>query len=400
MKTSFGHLTYCSNIHPGENWEQHFETLKTSIPFIKQEVCPNAPMGIGLRLANEASKLLMNEAYMAEFKSWLAANNCYVFTMNGFPYGGFHNVVVKDQVHSPDWTSDERLSYTIRLFHILAKLLPGHLQEGGISTSPLSYRFWWPSKEKTEQAIIQATENIVLLLVELVDLAKNTGKTMHLDLEPEPGGSIENGTEFIDWYKNYLIPIAVNHFATLGINPEKAIKYTRRHIQLCYDVCHFAVSFEEPKVFLKQLFEAEIQVGKIQISSALKVDFATDEESKIIELAKFNEATYLHQVIALRLDGSFESFPDLEVALNSFKTNTYSEWRIHFHVPLFMEQFGLLASTQTEIVKTLTAQKIDPFTNHLEIETYTWAVLPPDLQVPLNESIVRELRWVQQHLES
>ena len=141
MKTAVGHLTYCTNIHPGENWGDHFAQLKKFIPAIKQQVSPDQPFGIGLRLANTASLELSKEEQLTAFQQWLKEEDCYVFTMNGFPYGGFHNVVVKDQVHAPDWTSADRVAYTIRLFRLLAALLPAGM-EGGISTNPLTYKYW------------------------------------------------------------------------------------------------------------------------------------------------------------------------------------------------------------------------------------------------------------------
>ena len=139
MQTSKGHLTYCSNIHPGETWSDHFLKLKENIPFIKKKVSPVEPFGIGLRLANSASLELRKQENLELFRSWLAENDCYVFTMNGFPYGGFHNTVVKDQVHAPDWLSADRVAYTIRLAQILTSLLPEGV-DGGISTSPLSIK--------------------------------------------------------------------------------------------------------------------------------------------------------------------------------------------------------------------------------------------------------------------
>ncbi len=135
------HLTYCSNIHPGESWNEVFKALKDHLPAVKKQVSPDQPMGIGLRLSNLAS-LELKEAGTTTFKEWMRNHGFYVFTMNGFPYGGFHRQRVKDQVHWPDWTKSERLDYTIRLFGQLEDLLPEG-QEGGISTSPLSYKYWW-----------------------------------------------------------------------------------------------------------------------------------------------------------------------------------------------------------------------------------------------------------------
>ncbi|MEA5457402.1 metabolite traffic protein EboE [Arcicella sp. LKC2W] len=399
MQTPFGHLTYCSNIHTGEDWQNHFAVLQENIPSIKAKVSPDAPMGIGLRLANLASIDLFDPRNLQILQSWLKENDCYIFTMNGFPYGGFHDVVVKDQVHAPDWTSDERVAYTIRMFHLLSKLLPNHLTEGGISTSPLSYRFWWKNETVLTEAIEKATKNMLTVVDELLLISKDTGKILHLDIEPEPDGILENSMEFIDWYQNTLIPMAIEHFAQKSISAEKAIDIIRTHIQLCYDICHFGVSYEEPQPAIDQLNALGIKVGKIQISSAIKVDFTSDAAAKLQAIAQYDEPTYLHQVVALRTDGKFDKFPDLKQAIDGFEDGKYNQWRVHFHVPLFLETYGLLSSTQSEIIKTLAIQKTKPFTNHLEIETYTWGVLPSEVQVPLNESIIREIAWVQRILK-
>lgn len=393
MQTPYGHLSYCSNIHPGEEWASHFSVLQSSIPEIKAAVCPNEKMGIGLRLANQASIDLSEKSNFDAFKNWLEANDCYVFTMNGFPYGGFHNVVVKDQVHAPDWTTPERTNYTIRSFGLLAQLLPNHLNEGGISTSPLSYRFWWKTAESLEEATKIATRNMILVVESLIEIKATTGKTLHLDIEPEPDGILENSDEYIDWYKNYLLPMGIEQLVSKGFSSEQAIEAIKTHIQLCYDVCHFAVGFEAPQVVIDKLESEGLKIGKIQISSALKVDFSSDAEEKLRVIAQYNEPTYLHQVVAQRKDGSFQKFPDLTEAIEGFDENI-SSWRVHFHVPLFLENYGVLSSTQSDIVDTINVHKNKPFTNHLEIETYTWGVLPTEFQVPLNESIIREINWV------
>ena len=394
MKTPYGHLTYCSNIHTGEGWQEHFSELKKNIPDIKKTVCSDAPMGIGLRLANQASIDLSGVQNLEIFKKWLTENDCYIFTMNGFPYGGFHDVVVKDQVHAPDWTTQSRVDYTNRMFEILAKILPESMTEGGISTSPLSYRFWWKSPDELTKAVESATQNILSVVDNLLIIKGKTNKILHLDIEPEPDGILENSTEFIDWYNNILLPMGEKHFMAKGFSTEESQEIIRTHVQLCFDICHFGVSYEEPQEVVDKLIANNIRVGKIQISSALKVDFSTDEFAKFEAISQYDEPTYLHQVIARKTDGSFEKFRDLKPTLEAFEMGKYAEWRVHFHVPLFLEKYNLLSSTQSEIIKTLNIQKERPFTNHLEIETYTWGVLPTEFQVPLNESIVREIKWV------
>ncbi len=393
MQTPYGHLSYCSNIHPGEDWKEHFEILKHSIPVVKAGISPDKKMGIGLRLANQASIDLSEESAFTSLKTWLKENDCYVFTMNGFPYGNFHDVVVKDQVHAPDWTTPERLNYTIRLFKILSQLLPEDQKEGGISTSPLSYRFWWKTNDELKNATQIATENLLTLVEELAKIETETGKTLHLDMEPEPDGILENSGEFIDWYQKLLIPMGIKRWSNSGLTSVESTLLIQKHIQLCYDVCHFAVGYEKPDEVIAKMKAAGIKVGKIQISSALRIDFTENAADKLKEIAQYNEPTYLHQVVAQKANGEFIKYPDLEEAINGFNMEI-KNWRVHFHVPLFLENYGILGSTQADIEETLDIQKKEPFTNHMEVETYTWGVLPIEFRTGLNESIIRELTWV------
>jgi len=398
MKLAAGHLTYCTNIYPGESWANHFSVLKDSFPEIKQQLSPNAPMGIGLRLSNIASVEILEGDNLPQFKQWLQANGGYIFTMNGFPYGGFHDVIVKDQVHAPDWTTTDRVDYTIRLFNILAALLPEGI-EGGISTSPLSYKHWFNSHTALQEATITATNNILQIVFELHIIKQKKGITLHLDIEPEPDGILETGREFIDWFEEYLMPQGIELFAReLQLSAAESRQIIKDHINLCYDVCHFAIGYEPHADVIKELTEKGIKVGKIQISAALKATFgdAVNKQAVLAEFKKFNEPTYLHQVIARLADGTLLRYPDLPEALAA--TTDAAEWRAHFHVPVFLENFGLLQSTQADIVRVLELQTQHLFTNHLEVETYTWGVLPDALKIPLTQSIIREMEWVKQKL--
>lgn len=379
METPYGHLSYCSNIHTGEIWSEHFAQLKQHVPAVKASVSPEKSMGLGLRFANQASIDLQDPIQLKALKSWLSDQDLYVFTLNGFPYGGFHNTIVKDQVHAPDWTTTERRDYTIRLAHILAELLVD--TEGGISTSPLSYRYWFNSEKEREDAMKKSTEHLLEVVQVLDQIAKQTGKIIHIDIEPEPDGLLSNHTEFVHWYEDVLIPAGDPNLI-------------RRHIQLCFDICHYGVSFDGPKTSIAELKAKNIPVGKIQISSALRVDLRNQETEKIEELKKYQEPVYLHQVKALRKDGTYQEFKDLDEAFEAYKPETYDEWRVHFHVPLFLETYGLLESTQHEIRETMEIQKESPFTRHLEIETYTWGVLPSAYQLPMADSISREIKTI------
>lgn len=403
MLTKAGHLTYCTNIHAGESWKDHFAALKNNFPAIKEKLSPGKPIGIGLRLSNEASIELIKKENLSVFKKWLKDQNAYVFTMNGFPYGGFHRTIVKDQVHTPDWVTDKRVEYTLRLFHILTALIPEGM-DGGVSTSPLSYRLWFTTQEQTSKARDIATKNIIRIIESLIQIHQSTGKLLHLDIEPEPDGLLETGNEFIEWFENDLLPIGIPVIkAKLNVSSQKAEDLITEHLCLCYDVCHFAIGYEPHQSIIDDIKRRGIKIGKIQISAALKAEMNLSEnERKSIKqnFEKFNEPVYLHQVVARTRDGRLLRYSDLPEALKGKDNSSVNEWRAHFHVPVFAEKFDLLSSTQDEIAEVLSLQKKEPFTNHLEVETYTWEVLPQDLRLPLQDSIIRELEWVKRILEA
>ncbi|MEB2782505.1 metabolite traffic protein EboE [Algoriphagus sp. C2-6-M1] len=392
------HLSYCSNIHPGESWEATFENLKKYIPEIKDRLHVDKPFGIGLRISHEASLLLENPVQLTKFKSWLEANHAYVFTLNGFPYGDFHRTTVKDQVHFPDWTTTDRRDYTIRSFRILAQLLPEGL-DGGISTSPISYRHWFKSKAALDAGMLTATQHLLEVVSELVEIKKQTGKSLHLDIEPEPDGILENSEEMIRLFSEWLLPLGKPWLAEkFNISEELAEEYLKEHIQVCYDVCHFAIVYEKPADTFAKFQKAGIKIGKIQISAALKVLIPAEPEARDlvkVKLLPFEESTYLHQVVARLKNGTLKSYPDLPQALKVLGNTNEDEWRIHFHVPVFLDNYGALASTQDQISIVLNEILKNPsLTNHLEVETYTWEVLPEDTRLSLGESISRELEWV------
>ncbi len=401
MYTNGYHLTYCTNIHPGETWEENFNNLKKYIPEVKAEVSPDAAFGIGLRLSDKASRSLIEDDNLSDFKNWLAENDCYVFTMNGFPFGGFHHQIVKDQVHHPDWTTTERLDYTLRLFEILGMILPAGT-DGGISTSPLSYKYWEGNVANKQDILQKATLNVVKIAEKLYNFKQKNDQVLHLDIEPEPDGILENTNEVIQWYKEWLIPVGSEYLKKqLNLSAEQAEACLKNHIRLCYDVCHFAIVYEKPAEVFSQLEAEGIKIGKIQISAALKADLDKDSEKRNWlkkALAPFVESTYLHQVVEKDVSGKLTHYPDLPKALENLNKPEASQWRTHFHVPVFLASYGDLQSTQEDIVEVLEYLKTEKTTAHLEVETYTWEVLPRDIQLEIVDSIVRELQWTENFL--
>jgi hypothetical protein len=391
------HLTYCTNIHPGETWSQVFENLQQYILPLKERLAPTESFGIGLRLSNLASQQLLQADRLSQFQSWLYQHDLYVFTLNGFPYGEFHQQIIKDQVYAPDWTERSRLDYTLNLVTILATLLPPGM-EGSISTSPLSYKPWYATRTEREMALKQSCYQLTIVVEKLTQVQATTGKLIHLDLEPEPDGLIENTAEVIDFVQNWLLPIGGAYLAdSLSTALTSAETHLLTHIRLCYDICHFAVAYEDPIATFQNLQAAGIQIGKIQISAALKIQMPeqTDSLKRLYEqLSHFAESTYLHQVIERDTQGQLYHYRDLTDALKQELRSPRCEWRVHFHVPIFLSKYSIFQSTQTNILATLQALPQYSSCSHLEVETYTWDVLPDELQIDLITSIEREYQFV------
>lgn len=403
MKIKDFHLSYCSNIHAGESWDATFRNLKIYIPEVKKRLAHEGAFGIGLRLSHEASLVLERPERLQEFQDWLKKSNAYVFTLNCFPYGGFHRTKVKEQVHAPDWTTEARRDYTIRCFRILAQLLPEGMQ-GGISTSPLSYRHWFPTEPEREAAFDQATTHLIDVVEELFNIQRETGKFLHLDIEPEPDGLVENSEELINYFKEWLLSDGKTRLAKqLGTTQKEAEKLIKDHLKVCYDVCHFAIGYEKPKEAFKKLKQEGIGIGKIQLSAALKLLIPESPFERFSigkRLGEFADTTYLHQVMGRTNEGGLKSYPDLPQALAQLRSTQDLEWRVHFHVPIFLANYGTFQATQEDIVEVLKLVNANPsITKHLEVETYTWEVLPLDTHLTLGDAISRELAWVKEQLQ-
>ncbi|SFR49084.1 hypothetical protein SAMN04490243_2209 [Robiginitalea myxolifaciens] len=400
------HITYCTNIHPGESWEDTYTALKSNLPAIRRDIAAGNPMGVGLRLSDRASRELGEADKLEEFKAWLTREQLYVFTLNGFPFGSFHGTRVKDKVHHPDWTQPERLEYTLRLFRQLSRLLPDGV-DGGISTSPISYRHWFETAEEADQALTQGARAMARVALLLHELNRDHGQDLHLDIEPEPDGLLENTAEVLRFFAEFLLPEGIPLLQQeLGITAKEAAEVLKKHIAVCYDVCHFALAFEKPEFVFPRLEEAGIRTGKIQVSAALKIRFPSTKRQQVLtSLESFDEPVYLHQVTH-RTDTGVATFNDLPAFKSALAQASEadgiwnSEFRAHFHVPIFASGYETLEATQNEIVEVLEYLKHHPVTNHLEVETYTWEVLPAGLKENLQKSIVRELHWLKAQLQS
>jgi sugar phosphate isomerase/epimerase len=385
------HLTYCLNVHPGEALGDVLAAIRGHAVPIRDLVAPGRRFGLGLRMAGAASLELEAADRMAELQALLADQNLYVFTINGFPFGAFHGARVKEQVYHPDWRTDERREYTCRLARQLAALLPEGLT-GSISTVPGSYKAWIRSADDVAAMAGQLAATAAFLS----RLHRETGREIHLGLEPEPDCFLETTAEATAFFREQLLPQGrVRVAGLLGCTPAAAEAVIRRHIGICFDTCHLALQFEDLAASLRQLVDAGIRISKMQISAAIQARWQPGVAG---ELRRFCDPVYLHQVKA-RVDGQTVSRGDLADALASAAVQDGEEWRVHFHVPLYFVQDGLLASTADQLTPEFFQAARAQGVAHFEIETYTFDVLPEALRRRgVDRSIADEYGWVSSRL--
>ncbi|WP_055585748.1 metabolite traffic protein EboE [Peterkaempfera griseoplana] len=372
------HVAYCTNVHPAEDLDGVLIQLARYAEPVRERL--GAPvLGLGLWLARDAAAALAADpGAVAGLRTELAARGLEVVTLNGFPYRGFHAPVVKHAVYRPDWTSHDRLDYTLDLARVLAALLPDDAAHGSISTVPLGWRDPW-DREQQEAA----ARTLDALARELAELEARTGRTVRVALEPEPGCVVETTAE------------AARHLAAVDTD----------RIGVCLDACHLATGFEDPAAALDRLDAAGLAVVKTQASCALQADDPADPATRKA-LAAFAEPRFLHQVREYGGPGTRPAaVDDLDAALAGALPGR-APWRIHFHVPLHADPEPPLTTTRTQLEATLAALLGGDTarTAHVEAETYTWGVLPadrrPDGPEALADGIAAELGWIRDHLLS
>ncbi len=397
MSTPTLSLGYCTNVHPGIDLATIRENLSNYAVKVRESLSDGEPLGLGLWLPHQAADELRRGG-AADFSAWLSKLNFRAFTINGFPYDNFHQEVVKHRVYRPTWWQLERLEYTKCLAEVLAVLLPEDEPVGSISTLPIA----WTTDVMQPSQLRQAGANLREMALFLESIHSHTGRRIVVAIEPEPGCHIDSAGDIIDWFESEL--------------PEPL---HRQYITVCHDVCHSAVVMESQSETISRYATAGIGIGKVQVSSAIVVDWQSMAIGRRIEaidqLSAFAEDRYLHQTGRMQQDGSFVLEEDLPQLLKATRiaakqsggmadpVNGDLRWVIHFHVPIFLERFGHLTTSHAEVLQCLKtllcdsdtrSTKID-FTGHLEVETYAWTVLPESMRRrELADDIANEIRWL------
>ena len=391
------HLTYCTNIHPGESWAEVRANIEQYVVQVKSHIAPDRRFGIGLRLSHQAAEVLSKPDVLEAFVQFLDTHGLYVFTINGFPYGAFHGEPVKEQVYLPDWLDEPRLTYTNELAELLSKLLPSDGKmanvEGSISTVPGASQARITGEK--EEASVAA--RLLRHLAVLHRIYERTGRIISLALEPEPCCMLETVADTIRFIQHHCFSKqGRSRFSVLtGLTHMDSEIFLQRHLGVCLDACHMAVECEDPVAAVRSFQAAGIRISKIQLSAGLHVAFDRDPEERLALLERFNDGVYLHQVVERR-QRTLIRYRDLPDAVKAASGDMQSvEWHIHCHVPLSREHLGPFQSTQAFVRTLMNMLREEPVSPHLEIETYTWSVLPQEYRDEnIVTSVVREMQWI------
>ena len=376
-------LCYCSNVHAGANLQQLEHSIENSLTRVR-ELRGLTQMGGGLWINHSSLQQLQDAEAQTQFSEHLRNHGIQLFTLNGFPMLNFHQEQVKQKVYQPDWSSRQRSDYTIQLAELLARLLPADQTSATISSLPLGFAPEWSDANHR-----QAIDLLEHSLQSLQKLNQATGKQIRLCLEMEPGCVLESTDQLIHFFKHDL-----QHVDSQLIDD---------HLGVCFDICHQAVMFEDIEQSLEKIHQAGITIGKIQVSSALEL---TDPKNKAgaETLAHFIEPRYLHQACCKDHNGQLFKALDLQQAFDTFPRDC--RWRVHFHVPIQSQNLisPLLSTTQNAIGKTLDFLQSHPqLQPHLEVETYTWHVLPESLRPQNDEDMAyglsQELNWLENEMQ-
>jgi hypothetical protein len=395
LGNGLGHLTYSTLVHPGDTWIEMWNSLTTYVPKVKARVCPNDPFGVSLRLSAASAQTLTGDpGERRRLKAFLDENDMYLYTVNAFPYGPFKNQVIKAAVYEPDWQTDARAIYTMEVANILTEVTPDFI-DPTIQSPPLGFK---PNVTGPE-VVAAFTHQVIRVVAHLVKLHQSTGRKVRLALEPEPYCFLETTEEAIDYFQNHLYASgAVDSLVTqTGLSRGAAEDALHDHLGMVYDICHQAVEYEDIGASLRALDNAGVPVFKLQEAAAVRVPEVTQE--KVEALRQFADSVYLTQTVEKR-NGELTRYLNLEDAFAAWDSDPGPrEWRTHFHVPVFLDDLGDFKTTRFAIEDALAFHKQNKLSPHLEIETYTWDVLPDHLKTgDIVDYIVMEIEWVREQL--
>ena len=397
LSGTLGHLTYSTLVHAGDNWDQMRASVEEFVPQVKKRLGVEGKFGVSLRISGDSQKTLSESAEArSALKKFLDDEGLYVFTINAFPYGPFKGQRVMERVYEPDWTTNQRVEYTKSIADILVEITDPDTSPS-IQTAPLAFA----PNVSDENYIARFTTSVFEVLAHLYHLEARTGRRVKLSIEPEPACYLETTDETVAFFKERMYaPAGVAELANIAQIPlseaEGAIK---RYLGIVFDIGHQSVGFEDIPQSLEKLVNAGIPIFKLQEAAALWVESLSLDI--VPELRRFTDTIYLSQTSLKTADGIVK-YLNLGEALDAYEANPVpTEMRTHFHVPVFLEEIGPFKTTRFAVQQALAMHRKQPLSDHLEIETYTWDVLPAELKTgDIVDYVSRELEFVMKELQS
>jgi sugar phosphate isomerase/epimerase len=358
------HLGYCTNVHPAEDLAGILAQLDTYAAAVRRHL-DGEVVGLGLWLAAPVAAALADApAARRRLRRELDAHGLEVVTLNGSPY---RSAQQKRAMYQPDWTTRERLEYTLNLARILADLLPEDAVRGSVSTLPLAWREPWDAAAAAESARL-----LDELSEGLIEVAWRTGRLIQVGFEPEPGCVVETTEQAVS--------------ALRRVNTDR--------IGICLDLAHLACAWEDPARALTRLEEEGLPLVKVQISAALEI---ADPVAAGETLRSYADPLFLHQTRSVSGVGT----DDLEDALAE---ELPGPWRVNYHAPVHAEPVPPLATTVPVLRDALDALMggATAICDHLEVETYAWDLLPdrPQNADDLAARIAAELAFTRDELRA
>ena len=397
LSGTLGHLTYSTLVHAGDNWDQMRASVEEFVPKVKRRLGVEGKFGVSLRISGDSQKTLSESAEArSDLKKFLEDEGLYVFTINAFPYGPFKGQRVMERVYEPDWTTNQRVEYTKAIADILVDITDEDTSPS-IQTAPLAFA----PNVSDESYIARFTTSVFEVISHLYHLEARTGRRVKLSIEPEPACYLETTDETVAFFQERLYaPAGVAELANIAqIALSEAEGAIKRYLGIVFDIGHQSVGFEDIPQSLEKLVNAGIPIFKLQEAAALWVESLSIDI--IPELRRFTDTIYLSQTNLKTADGIVK-YLNLGEALDAYEANPVpTEMRTHFHVPVFLEEIGPFKTTRFAVQQALAMHRKQPLSDHLEIETYTWDVLPAELKTgDIVDYVSRELEFVMKELQS
>lgn len=364
---------YCLNLHPADDLDGLFAGLREVTVPLRERLDVVDGFGVGLYLAGKVAHELDEDAQQRErLAQTLAENGLDPFTANAFPYGGFHSDGLKRAVFEPTWWEPERVEYTLAVARVLGAV-QGEDPAPTLSISTHCGRFGAFAGNEFERV----AENWSRVAEQLAELEERTARRIRLAFEPEPRSAAGDTR-------------AWEQLAARLMDRSDDAQRARfeRYLGVCLDTCHAAVEFEDEREAWMRSISHGMALGKLQYSSALRVTRPGESPAAREALFELDEARYLHQTTARASDGTLLRVDDLPELIEACRDAdspwlAADEWRCHFHVPVDLEELrGSPLGTTRDSAAAVLAAALDDHSAWggpelaVEIETYTWDVLP------------------------